>query len=99
MEEAIVDAFLSIANHEIGRSSSCAVFIDAASVSRVHGRPHVGPETLLLEDNGSKNGTFVSGKRIAAATTLPSVARVRCGDVELLITRVGGEVAETATVE
>jgi DNA-binding winged helix-turn-helix (wHTH) protein len=85
--------------HEIGRSSSCAIFIDAVSVSRVHARLHIGPETLLIEDNGSKNGTFVSGKRITAPTTLPPAARVRCGDVELLITRIGGEMGETATVD
>jgi DNA-binding winged helix-turn-helix (wHTH) protein len=85
--------------HEIGRSSSCTVFIDAASVSRVHARLHAGAETLLLDDNGSKNGTFVAGRRITAATTLPPAARVRCGDVELLISRIGGDVAETATVD
>jgi DNA-binding winged helix-turn-helix (wHTH) protein len=85
--------------HEIGRSPGCAVFIDAASVSRVHVRLHVGRDTLLLEDNGSKNGTFVSGTRITGAIALPFAARVRCGDVDLLIARVGGEVAETATIE
>jgi DNA-binding winged helix-turn-helix (wHTH) protein len=90
---------LPVGIHEIGRSSSCAVFIDAASVSRVHALLHVGPETLLLEDNSSKNGTFVSGKRLAAPTALPFAARVRCGDVELLITRIAGELADTATVD
>jgi DNA-binding winged helix-turn-helix (wHTH) protein len=85
--------------HEIGRDLGCAVFIDVASVSRVHARLHVGRETLLLEDNGSKNGTFVSGTRIAHPITLPAAARVRCGDVDLLIARVGGEISETATVE
>lgn len=85
--------------HEIGRSAGCAVFIDAASVSRVHVRLHVGRDTLLLEDNGSKNGTFVSGTRITGAIALPPVARVRCGDVDLLIARVGGEFAETATID
>ena len=90
---------LPVGIHEVGRNASCAVFIDAASVSRVHARLHVGPETLLLEDNGSKNGTFVSGKRIAATTDLPAAARVRCGDVELLITRIGGDPEETATID
>ena len=45
--------------HEIGRLPSCAVFIDAPSVSRVHARLHVSRDTLLIEDAGSKNGTFI----------------------------------------
>jgi len=85
--------------HEIGRDAGCAVFIDASSVSRVHARLHVGQETLLLEDNGSKNGTFVSGTRIVRAIALPSAARVRCGDAELFIVRVGGDISATATLE
>lgn len=85
--------------HEIGRNPSCAVFIDAASVSRVHARLHVGRETLLLEDHGSKNGTFVSGVRVAGSIPLARATRVRCGDVELLVARIGGNIADTATID
>ncbi|HYH08515.1 MAG TPA: winged helix-turn-helix domain-containing protein [Thermoanaerobaculia bacterium] len=85
--------------HEIGRDPGCAVFIDASSVSRVHARLHVKQETLLLEDNGSKNGTFVSGTRIVHTVALPPAASVRCGDADLRIARVGGEISATATLE
>jgi DNA-binding winged helix-turn-helix (wHTH) protein len=85
--------------HEIGRRQGCSVFIDASSVSRVHARLHVGRETLLLEDNASKNGTFVSGKRIATATPLRAGARVRCGEVEMLVERIGGGLTETETLD
>lgn len=85
--------------HEIGRLPSCAIFIDAASVSRIHARLHVGRDTLLIEDNGSKNGTFVSGERITTPMPLPPSARVRCGDVELLVVRIGATDAETATID
>lgn len=85
--------------HEIGRDPGCAVFIDASSVSRVHARLHVGQETLLIEDNGSKNETFVSGTRIAHPMALPPAARVRCGDADLLIARVGGALSVTDTLE
>ncbi|MGA8809904.1 MAG: winged helix-turn-helix domain-containing protein [Thermoanaerobaculia bacterium] len=84
--------------HEIGRRPNCAIFIDAQSVSRVHAHLHVGRETLLVEDRGSKNGTFVSGKRITIATPLRSGTYVRCGDVQLVVERIGGGLTETATL-
>jgi hypothetical protein len=85
--------------HEIGRRADCAVSIDAASVSRVHARLHAARDTLLLDDAGSKNGTFVDGQRIAAATPLPARSTVRIGDVEVTIERIGGALAETATLD
>ncbi|HEX8618029.1 MAG TPA: winged helix-turn-helix domain-containing protein [Thermoanaerobaculia bacterium] len=84
--------------HEIGRNANCAVFIDAASVSRVHARLHVGRETLVIEDNKSKNGTFVAGRRIAVPLQLARESQVRCGDVELTVERMSGEPADTATI-
>ncbi len=85
--------------HEIGRNPGCAVFLDATSVSRVHARLHVGRATLLLEDNGSKNGTFIGGVRLATPVPLPKRVHIRCGDVDLLIDRIGGASVETATVD
>lgn len=84
--------------HEIGRRSGCAIFIDAASVSRLHARLHVGGETLLLEDMGSKNGTFVAGERIALPTPLPARTTVKIGDVNVTIERIGAHLTETETV-
>ncbi|MBV9494840.1 MAG: winged helix-turn-helix domain-containing protein [Acidobacteria bacterium] len=89
---------LTEGRHDIGRLSGCSVFIDAASVSRVHARMHVTRETLLLEDNHSKNGTFLGGARITGATPLPSGSRFRCGDVELVVERIRGAFTETATL-
>lgn len=85
--------------HDIGRLPNCPIFIDATSVSRVHARLHVGRDTLLVEDNGSKNGTFVSGIRIITPVPLPARARVRCGDVDLLVDRIGATSIETATID
>jgi DNA-binding winged helix-turn-helix (wHTH) protein len=85
--------------HQIGRLPTCAVFIDASSVSRIHARLHVGRDTLLIEDAGSKNGTFVSGNRITAGVPLPALSRVRCGDVEITIEKVGENASETETID
>jgi len=85
--------------HEIGRRPGCAIYIDAASVSRVHARLRVGRDTLVIEDNGSKNGTFISGERITTPVALGSSTRVVCGDVSLVIVRIGDSLADTATVD
>jgi transcriptional regulator with PAS, ATPase and Fis domain len=47
----------------IGRSQSCDIRIDQASISRQHAILHVGP-TLRIEDLGSANGTVVRGEHI-----------------------------------
>jgi len=85
--------------HEIGRHPGCAVFIDAASVSRVHARLRVGRDTLVIEDNGSKNGTFVAGERITAPIVLGRSTRVAFGDVPAMIVRIADGLTETATAD
>jgi DNA-binding winged helix-turn-helix (wHTH) protein len=53
----------------IGRYADATVFIDDASVSRVHAAILVG-DAAVVQDLGSKNGTFVNGARIAAPQVL-----------------------------
>jgi two-component system cell cycle response regulator len=49
----------------IGRDEECSVCISDESVSRRHARVfRQGPETFVLEDLGSTNGTFCNGKQI-----------------------------------
>src|SRR5688572_14336424 len=79
----------------IGRAATCAVSIDHRSVSRVHAALHVG-ESLVLEDLGSANGTFVDGRRLAASERVPlaygSVARV--GLASFVVVDEGERIAE-----
>jgi DNA-binding winged helix-turn-helix (wHTH) protein len=58
---------LSEGENVIGRDPAAAVFIDDATVSRHHARLTVAAERAMLEDLGSKNGTFVLGKQIETA--------------------------------
>lgn len=54
----------------IGRGPDCAVRVPSSRVSRHHARiTVVGPEAVL-QDLGSKNGTFVRGRRIEEPTRL-----------------------------
>lgn len=48
----------------IGRDASCELVIVDRQVSRYHARIERTPEGVVLEDLGSKNGTFCNGDRI-----------------------------------
>ncbi len=48
----------------IGRDQDCEIVIPDRQVSRVHARFTLRPEDILLEDLGSKNGTFCNGVRL-----------------------------------
>jgi DNA-binding winged helix-turn-helix (wHTH) protein len=50
--------------HVIGRETGASVRIDLAGISRRHARLTVTAEAAVLEDLGSKNGTFVGGVRL-----------------------------------
>jgi hypothetical protein len=48
----------------IGRDESCGIVIADRQVSRFHARLTPAPDGVLLEDLGSKNGTFCNGARL-----------------------------------
>jgi DNA-binding winged helix-turn-helix (wHTH) protein len=89
---------LSIGEHVIGRDADVAVTLDAATVSRRHARIIVGVENTVIEDFGSKNGTFRGGDRITAPVRLADGDAIRIGS--LLLTfhdRVAAMSTETQT--
>lgn len=61
----------------LGRGHAATVFVDHASVSRLHARLRIGAATgLLLEDLDSANHTRVAGRTLSPQTPTP----VRAGD-------------------
>ena len=54
----------------IGRDESCAVRIDAPRVSRRHTRIRVRGHDASIEDLGSKNGTFLRGRKLTGVANL-----------------------------
>jgi DNA-binding winged helix-turn-helix (wHTH) protein len=56
----------------IGRSRDCRVTLDSTRVSRRHARVTVDGDAAMIEDCGSRNGTWVGGTR--------SLGRVRLRD-------------------
>jgi DNA-binding winged helix-turn-helix (wHTH) protein len=67
----------------LGREPECAAFIDDASVSRRHARISIGGGSATIEDLKSKNGTTVSGKRIAASHPLRDGDVIGLGSIDL----------------
>ena len=63
----------------IGRDRSCAIYIDADSVSRHHAQVKVCGVEASIEDLGSKNGTWVSGERIHGIVLLTDGSSIRFG--------------------
>jgi S1-C subfamily serine protease len=68
----------------VGRGSDCELTLADGEASRRHAllRPQADG-SVVLEDLGSTNGTFVNGRRINGPVTLRGGERVRIGDTEL----------------
>jgi len=80
----------------IGRDEGVAVRIDAPGVSRRHARVIVSRGQAILEDLGSKNGTYVNDRRIDVPTPLPDGSVFRLGRL-LLLYRCGPDTGSTVS--
>lgn len=67
----------------LGRVEDGVAWIEAPTVSRRHARILVERDRAVIEDLGSKNGTFVRGRRITAPTLLAAGDVIRLGRVEM----------------
>ncbi|HEY1435767.1 MAG TPA: FHA domain-containing protein [Thermoanaerobaculia bacterium] len=67
----------------LGRDPAGAVSIDDATVSRHHARIVIDAGRAQLEDLGSKNGTWLGGRRIASPERLADADAIRVGPAAL----------------
>jgi len=74
---------LSVGEHVIGRDAHVEVRLDAATVSRRHARVVVTADGAMIEDAGSKNGTWRGGDRIAHPVRLADGDAIRLGSLLL----------------
>ncbi len=65
----------------IGRLRSNQVFIDDHKLSREHARVQFDGRLFILQDLGSKNGTFLNGRRLEKPEPLRADDLVKVGDV------------------
>ncbi len=83
----------------LGRASDTRIVIDLARVSRHHARILVEGARAILEDLGSKNGTFLRGKPVTTATELADGDEICIGPAVLVFrTSSGNSTTETGTV-
>jgi DNA-binding winged helix-turn-helix (wHTH) protein len=82
----------------LGRDLAGDVFIDHPSISRRHARITVSRDGAVVEDLGSKNGTFVRGERISAPRVLRDEDEIRVGSIPLFF-RIVPVPGTTATIE
>ncbi len=69
----------------LGRVDEGVLWIDSPSVSRRHARIRVEGGQAVLEDLGSKNGTYWRGQRISAPVLLSDGDEIRLGKVDLTL--------------
>ena len=77
----------------VGRGDACGLRLSDNSVSRIHCRVTLSEGRLLLEDAGSRWGTFVNGEAVETRELLPG-DRITVGDTEFVVQR-EGQVVET----
>ncbi len=80
----------------LGRDEEAVIWIDDPLVSRRHARIVIDESGALLEDLGSKNGTFVRGKRVEAPTNLADHDLLTIGPASMIF-RVFQPAASTAS--
>jgi len=84
------DVALTEGENVLGRVEEAAVWIESASVSRRHASILVVEGKARLEDLGSKNGTFLNGRKITSAVALADADEIRLGLVPMTFRVVGG---------
>lgn len=80
----------------LGRSPQCDVHFDESNLSRHHAQLSRAGDDHLLNDAGSKNGTFVNGVRIHEATALRDGDQVQLGTTTKLRFALVDEAGEQA---
>jgi len=92
------DVSLAEGENVLGRVPEAAAWIESASVSRRHARILVSEGKARLEDLGSKNGTFLNGRKITSAVALADADEIRLGLMPMTFRAVGG-VTSTKTAK
>jgi DNA-binding winged helix-turn-helix (wHTH) protein len=88
------EVLLKKAQTIIGRDLDVDVQLESALISRHHARISIDGTSVLIEDLGSRNGTFVQGRRVEAPMQLEHGDEIRIGPI-LLTFRVSSPSAPT----
>jgi pSer/pThr/pTyr-binding forkhead associated (FHA) protein len=83
--------------HVIGRDADVAIRLDSSTVSRRHARIVVTVDGAVVDDCGSKNGTFRGSERVTASTRLADGDVIRIGS-EAITFHVAADFGATDTL-
>jgi pSer/pThr/pTyr-binding forkhead associated (FHA) protein len=72
----------------IGRDEECDVCVEADPMSRRHAHITINFDHALIEDLGSRNGTFINGKAVTVQTRLWPNQTIEIGSVTIKLRRV-----------
>jgi adenylate cyclase len=74
--------------HRVGRNPNNRIVLNHPTVSREHAEIRVAGDRVEIADLGSRNGTFVNGKRIGETVVVTPGSRVRFGSVNFVVASV-----------
>ncbi len=74
---------LAAGENVVGRDRNADVSIDDSTISRRHARIRIAGKGATIEELGSKNGTFVQGKKIEKPRRLSDGDRIQVGSIVL----------------
>jgi DNA-binding winged helix-turn-helix (wHTH) protein len=75
---------LSRGENLLGRDRHSVAWFDSPTVSRRHARILVTADRAILEDLGSRNGTWIGGKRITGPVPLSDLDEVKLGSLVMV---------------
>jgi DNA-binding winged helix-turn-helix (wHTH) protein len=81
----------------VGRAPEAHIRIESPKVSRNHARITVDGDTAVVEDLGSKNGTFVGDSRIEGPTPLAHGDHLRLGQLAAVLSIMVADHGSTIT--
>jgi DNA-binding winged helix-turn-helix (wHTH) protein len=76
---------LSAGPNVVGRDPAAAIPIDHVSVSRRHAQVSLSGGGAIIQDLGSRNGTYLNGRRLETAAALKDGDVIRLGSVTIVV--------------
>jgi DNA-binding winged helix-turn-helix (wHTH) protein len=92
-----VERILCQGENVIGRAPEAHIRIESPKVSRLHARIVIDDDVAMVEDMGSKNGTYVGEVRIDGPTPLADGDQLRLGQLAALLEIVVADRESTVT--